>query len=139
MISRIRESASWPTADGTVIESKVVSDSSRIRGGGYNRFYTADVRYEYLVNGRRFESKTFTFGVPHSFADSPSAQAEVAAYPPGRGVKVYYDPDDPETACLAPGNVPQVYSLLLGTAALITVIGLVMFALGLRSRRTRRN
>ena len=138
MTSRIRESATWPTVDGKVVSSRVVADSSRIRGGGYTRYHRVDVRYEFTVAGQRYESNTFVFGVPRSYPDLPSAQTEVSLYPVGGTVTVRYDPDDPATATLAPGEVPSVYSLLLGTAGLIAFIGLVMLTLGIRSLRKRR-
>jgi len=131
----IRASASWPTVTGAVLASRVERDSTRIRGGGYNRHYVADVRYGYDVAGRRHESGTFVFGVPHAFPDSSAARAEVEAYPPGRQVTVFYDPRDPATSCLTPGMVPAGLGLLLGASGAFALGGLALLALGIRDVR----
>lgn len=133
----IRASAGWPTASGVVVSSRVKPDSTRIRGGGYNRRYDADVRYAYEVAGRRYESSTFVFGTPRSFPDSGAALAEVGAYPPGRTVRVYHDPRDPARSCLAPGVVPAGFGLLLGTSGAFALGGLALLVVGIRGARRR--
>ena len=133
----IRASAGWPTAHGVVVSSRLKRDSTRMRGGGYDIYYVADVRYGYDVAGRRHESDTFVFGVPHAFPDSAAALAEVSAYPPGRQVRVFHDPRDPAKSCLAPGVVPAGFGVLLGTSGAFALGGLVLLAFGVRSVRRR--
>lgn len=135
--SRIKASASWPAADGEVVRSAVVLDSSRIRGGGYNVTYRADIHYRYVVNSKAYESNVFTFGVPHSFANRAEADAEVARLAVGRHVEVRYDPDDPATSCLQPGVVPESMRLLAWMAGAFTLAGVVSILSGILSRRRR--
>jgi len=133
----IRASTGWPTANGVVVSSRVKRDSTRIRGGGYNIHYVADVRYAYEVGGRRYESDTFAFGTSHAFPDSAAALAEVSAYPPGRTVRVYHDPADPATSCLSPGVEPEGFDMLLGMSGVFALGGAFMLALGVRAMRRR--
>jgi hypothetical protein len=131
----IRASAAWPTANGVVVSSRVKPDSTKVRGGGYNRHYVADVRYAYEVGARRYESNTFAFGTSHAFPDSAAALAEVNAYPPGRAVRVYHDPDDPATSCLAPGVEPAGLDMMLGMSGAFALGGAFILALGVWSVR----
>jgi hypothetical protein len=133
----IRASAGWPTTPGVVLASRVKPDSTRIRGGGYNRHYVADIRYAYDVAGRRHESDTFVFGEPRAFPDPAAAEREVAAYPAGRSITVFYDPSDPATSCLAPGVVPAGFGLLLGTSGVFALGGLALLAGGVCGVRRR--
>ena len=126
----ITESKNWPTAQGTVISSRAPRDSSRVRGGGYNHYYTVDVTYRYLVNGASYQSNVFVFGVPKSLPDSVEAQRVVAAHPVNGSVTVYYDPSDPSRSCLEPGNVPQQFGLLTLMSGAFLLIGLLLLISG---------
>ena len=137
-MSDIRASAAWPTAQGVVTSSRVERKETRTRGGGYNAHYDADVAYRYAVGGRSYESSTFVFGVSHSFPDSAAAQAEVDAYPPGRPVRVFYDPRDPARACVTPGVVPSGFDLLVWTSGVFVLFGAALVVLGVRQRRAGR-
>lgn len=134
-ISMVEASADWPTMDGVVSHSQVERRTSRIRGGGYNVYYDADIRYRYRVDGEQYESGTFVIGAPHSFGDSSSAQAEVDAYPVGRSVTVYYSPDAPEQSALVPEEPPAGLDLLVALSALFVVGGAILLWTGLRAAR----
>lgn len=135
--SRIRASASWPTTAGEVVRSSVVVDSSRIRGGGYNLSYRADVRYRYEVAAKNFESSTFTFGVQRSFVERTQAESEVALYPVGRNVQVYFDRSEPATSCLLPGTVPPDFDILMWMSLGFLVAGVASVSSGVYSRRNQ--
>lgn len=133
--ARIRASSSWPAADGEVIQSSIARDSSRIRGGGYNHFFQANVRYRYSVNGKQYESDTFTFGVPHTFSTQAEAEAETTKYSVGRHVEVRYDPSNPATASVLPGTVPEGFALLQWMSAAFLAVGLISIGSGIFSKR----
>lgn len=135
--SRIKASAAWPAVDGEVVSSAVALDSSRIRGGGYNVTYRADIHYRYVVSSKSYESSTFTFGVPHSFASRAEADAEVARLAVGRHVEVRYDPSDPATSCLEPGVVPDTIKLLGWMTGAFTLAGSISILSGISSRGRR--
>ena len=137
--ARIRASASWPAADGEIIRSVVARDSSRIRGGGYNHYFRAEITYRYQVAGKPYESDTFTFGTSHTFHTQAEAEAEVAFYAVGRHVEVRYDPSDPATSSVRPGTVPDTFKLITWMAAAFALAGMISLLSGIFSFRKRRS
>lgn len=127
---RISDSKNWPTVQGTVISSQSLRDSSRIKGGGYNHYYTVNVTYRYSVNGGTYQSNVFVFGVAKSFPDSAQAQSVVTAHPVNGPVTVYYDPSDPSSACLEPGKVPEQFGLLTLMSGGLLLVGLLLLISG---------
>jgi hypothetical protein len=136
--AKIRASSSWPTADGVVVHSAVAVDRSRNRGNGYRLSYRVDVRYRYQVSVEQYESSTFVFGVPRSYADRATAEAEVATYPIGRHVAVRYDPVEPKTSCLMPGETPEAFQLLGWMSGAFLLGGLISIVSGVLSMRNRK-
>ena len=134
---RIKSSAKWPTTQGQVVSSSIVNDSTRIRGGGYNRLYRAAITYQYTVNGKQYKSDTFTFGIPHSFANRADAEHETQVFPVGKTVDVHFDPRNPATASLESGTVPQQFTLLGWMSGLFLVAGLVALVSGILNLRRR--
>ncbi|MFI5014415.1 MAG: DUF3592 domain-containing protein [Hyphomicrobiales bacterium] len=123
MRKRLHESALWPTTAGTITSSAVTQEESTSRDDEGRETtatkYRADIRFAYKVGGREFHSSQWKWGWTSLYADSMGAQAIVAAHPQGRSVRVYYDPKEPETAVLEPGNkqgtlAPLVVSLVFG-------------------------
>lgn len=136
--AKIRASVGWPTAPGVVTRAQVTRQETRQRGGGYTVRYNADVSYRYTVGARTYDSDTFVFGVSHSFPDSAAARAEVDRYPPGRAVRVFYDPRDPGEGCLVPGAVPGTLALIARMSAGLVLAGVAFVWFGVRSWRARR-
>src|SRR5215207_4180911 len=135
---KIRASSSWPTADGVVVHSGVAVDSSRIRGGGYTLTYRVDVRYRYQVGSAQYESSTFVFGVPRAYANRATTEAEVATYPIGRHVAVRYDPEEPKTSCLIPGESPEAFPMIGWMSGAFLLAGLISIISGVLSMRNRK-
>src|SRR5205809_920284 len=72
-------------------------------GGTSRRHRAPRIWYEYQVEGRRYRSSTYCFGVHVERAE--------AAFLIGSKVRVYYDPKDPQRAVLKRGLQP---SMILG-------------------------
>jgi len=89
----VAQSPSWPTVEGTVLESKV---ETRLGKGPRNML---EVRYEYTVDGRRYESSRVFFSQgSYRFRANPEAVAE--RFPVGSHPAVHYDPDEASIAVL---------------------------------------
>jgi len=112
-------SESWPTVQGSVLQSKVVtSHDSKGRST-----YSADVQYAYRIGGKEYKSnKIDTRAGTWSSSDSSDAYEEVNQYPIGRSVAIHYNPDKPWVAVLEPG-VSQVTYWLMGAGAVLLFIG----------------
>lgn len=118
--TRAADSASWPTVQGTVVESRVVVTTST-RKGRTQRSHSARVVYRYAVGGRELEADRLSFRMHMGGEDA--ARDTVAAYPVGARVDVRHSPADPAVACLVPGT-DAWQALPLGVGALaITFAG----------------
>jgi uncharacterized protein DUF3592 len=84
------------TADGTVRSSDVKTS----RGGKGGTQYAPQVRYRYRVGEKEYDSERYTFDSSTSSGAGEYSRRIVAAHPPGRAIRVYYDPDRPEVAIL---------------------------------------
>jgi hypothetical protein len=121
------QAGEWPTASGTIIASAVRVD--RVRGGSA---YTPTVSYRYEFAGHAYEG--------HRITAMDSAEAEqtvntiVKAFPPGRIVGVYVDPNNPAFAVLKPGFFAYLFSWT-ALALVATVVGCIGVILLLRSKK----
>ena len=136
-ISTIKDSAGWSPVDGAVYYSQVRKRmSSRPHtstGDRYEVSYDAEIRYRYRVGRRQYESNDFVYNTMHSFTREDEARMEVAAYPVGRTVRVFYNPDNPQQACLRPGKVPFGLYLAALLGSIFIIGGAVLFIAGVRS------
>lgn len=108
------ESEGWPSAEGIVTHSEVVSDLRRSGSGSHSgtgsagvgtssTYYVPEITYLYKVGSRGYRGNQIEFGTDHSRQDKDEAKAFAATYPIGTKVAVHYDPDDPGRAVLRPG------------------------------------
>ena len=96
------QSKGWPATNGSVIQSEVVK-RTRTTGTGANRRkvveHIPEVAYSYSVDGQPYRSSRITFGAINKL----NAGKTVARYPKGKRIKVFYNPQKPDQAVLAPG------------------------------------
>ena len=90
----------WPSTQGEVIQSEVV-----LTGGGNVNINSSPghatmILYQYHVRGRRYESDNFLIGGNVSSGAEQKEEDKVRQYSVGTTVKVYYNPENPEDACL---------------------------------------
>jgi hypothetical protein len=110
-------SRSWPTTEGTIVES-YLDPSGRERRPDRSSM----IRYRYRVGDRDYEGDRVQLP---TWLLSP--RRPVAGYPVGRRVDVHYDPQDPGNAVLRVGThlpvqVGALFSLLTIEVALAAVI-----------------
>jgi hypothetical protein len=92
-LQRARATAHWPRVGGRIL-TRSVHPGSMQRGD-----QAPDIRYEYEVNGQRYESAQLD--VTGRFGGTPGRVAQaLMRYEPGQKVRVYYDPEDPSRAVL---------------------------------------
>lgn len=113
-----KASANWPAAPGTVVSSTVARVATNNQR---NVSYSAEVRYEFTVDGRTWTGDRVRFGVEGA-TSSEQAQREVARrFVPGAAVKVYYDPKDPASNVLLAGPGEQSFAGMWLTVALLVL------------------
>ncbi len=93
-----KQQENWLRVGGRVIRSGLAERTRDV-----TKQYKLDVRYEYWVNGRRFESDSVSEGVLY-YGLKSEAQSKADEYPVGRGVTALVNPDRPEEALLDWGH-----------------------------------
>ena len=102
----------WPTADGTVLTSRVIGAGSEP---------ALDFLYSFRVDGKIYRGRNVT--AADHYAISPFRSTDpadvVARYPQGSSVTVFYRPSDLRQSVLEPGSsAVNILGLLLGTVML---------------------
>lgn len=96
-------SPEWPHVMGEMLEARAraYNETGDSSGTPTHEWFT-EVRYRYSVNGQTYTgTRLRAFGRRHM--DEAQAQAELAPFPVGKPVKVFYDPAKPESSVLIPG------------------------------------
>jgi hypothetical protein len=101
MSIRIYESKSWPTAKGTIRESRIEENTGSIRRGHFGLI----VLYTYIVKGHEYKSDRLYFYDYQSKPWRHYVEKDLLLYPVGKIVTVYYNPRKPYDAVLD-RNVP---------------------------------
>lgn len=111
-IKQAKVSATWPTVMGQITKAELEENPGRWVT------YTAKLRYHYLANGAAMESDIIGYGQIGLGAYTETrekAEAKLKKYPVQTMVKVFYNPQRPEQACLEPLNTEAgVYVALCG-------------------------
>jgi len=103
-----RKTEPWIRTNGTIISSVTESYTQTETSSGHRTrtYYKAVIEFSYNVNGQEYHTtKGASDFVKISWAyDRAGADAEVARYPAGRAVDVFYDPQNPLHASLNSRN-----------------------------------
>lgn len=98
------DSREWPTTEGVITASRITSNhkTSTEKGWHSNRYqYEVRVQYAYEVDGVSYSGNRLRIG-PKKHSSEKNAQRELAEYPVGQRVRVYYNPKEPERSLLKP-------------------------------------
>jgi hypothetical protein len=105
----------WKKAKGRVLEKRITTEK-----GEDNLFFYPYVRYEYVVDGKRFISDRVT--QVHVGSGTPDfAKRTLEQFKVGRSTIVYYNTNDPEDAYLI-GGIGSVFTPFLTQMAIICVV-----------------
>lgn len=119
-VMNAKASSDWPTVEGVVKISEVVSQSS---DDGVT--YKAEVMYSYVVEDMKYSSNNVAFG-GFSSSDPSDAQEIVNKYPAGTIVTVAYDPSEPKESTLETGTTGGTYLMAI-IGGIFFIVGLAMF------------
>jgi hypothetical protein len=121
-----REARSWPQAPGKVVTSVAevrevrVSDDGREEGYRLESRNFANVTYEYSVGGRKLSNNRISIG--EDLGNFQVAE-QLAKYPAGSIVTVYYNPRHPDQAVLERDLPKGLWGCLgIGTAIVLAII-----------------
>jgi len=115
----------WPSTSATIKESSIEEEPGRNAMGNINMAFRVVVKYEYTVNGIAYQASRVSFGSP-TF-DYVSASNVGEQFNVGKQVPVWYNPEDPEEAVLAPKTTVGMLSRIPGIFLIVTgiAVGLV--------------
>jgi hypothetical protein len=115
-------SQAWPATTGTITETHVAHSTHTDTDGDTSTSYSALVSYEYQVLGQSHTGTKISFGFTKSHNSYRQAEVELAHYPLGSSVTVYYDPSNPDEAVL---------ERKAGGTVIATVLGVIFIVLSL--------
>lgn len=102
----------WPTTEGTILESALKEEPARNAIGNINLAYVLQVQYEYVVSGKTYQGDRVSFGTPAFNYITGSNLLE--NYEEGTKTSVSYNPENPAESVLAPKTTVGMPSPVLG-------------------------
>ncbi|MDG9924616.1 MULTISPECIES: DUF3592 domain-containing protein [unclassified Pseudomonas] len=91
------DSREWPTVEGVITESHITRTTEQRSSVRYE--YEVRVQYSYNVDGVGYTSDRLRIRRTR-YSWETNAQRELAEYPVGQRVRVYYNPKEPERSLL---------------------------------------
>lgn len=122
-------STDWPTVEGEVVVSRVLSRMSSDSDGHSSMSYTPIIVYQYEVDGEKHTSRQLA---AYRLSNS-SAKFIDKEFPIGPAT-VFYNPDDPVDAVLLTGLTGDNF-IPIGLGAAGTLIGAIVFLVAMVKRR----
>lgn len=116
-----RASQAWPATSGTFLG---VSFEPRRYGDPFIRI---DARYEYFVEGRRYEGSRLRLGGVQE-QDRLAAEGMVAQLRAAPSIQVYYDPRRPERALLDRSEPPPGFAYGIAWSVMMLLAGLLLLS-----------
>ncbi|MEN4011607.1 MAG: DUF3592 domain-containing protein [Chloroflexota bacterium] len=126
---KAEQSVSWPSVAGTVTAAQVKTHHSTDSEGDPSETYSAQVEYQYEVNGVAYTGDRLTIGTPLAISNLRKVQESVAQFPVGSRVTVYFNPQNPAEATLQT-RVGGKAGLVLGIIFLLIGISVGCIGVG---------
>ena len=120
-----RSNNRYIASSGVVLDTRVHSqlfDVAGPKGQGVRQveYYRPEIKIQYEVNGRKFESWSYDATGNHS-PDRAAQQAIADSFQVGATYPCWYDPDRPERAILVRGHTWGAYVFLIVPLGLLTI------------------
>lgn len=96
------DSREWPTTEGLISSTHITHSTDRQPAKGDHRLrheYEVRVQYSYSVDGVSYTGNRLRIRPSHHSTEQ-QARRELAEYPAGQRVRVYYDPKEPGRSLL---------------------------------------
>ncbi|MDH3256532.1 MAG: DUF3592 domain-containing protein [Nitrospinota bacterium] len=120
---KARSSQSWPTTEGTILKSEVISKSNYNQG---TSTYRANIVYDYTVKARRYKGENVCLSYDVGTGSRSRAERRCSEYPVGRKVTVYYNPNNSSDACLERRADAPVFITIIAAAFMFFGWGMIL-------------
>jgi hypothetical protein len=117
----VKAAEHWRDAPGKVVATEVQRHDYGA-STTQTAYYVPRIDYTYAVGGREYQGSRLRFGKP-SARSRAGAEAMLAPYPAGAGIKVRYDPDVPGESVVEAGKAG-------GNLLFMTIASFTIFVLG---------
>ena len=111
----VAKSQTWPSATGTIILSKIGSNSSQT-GTSYtaNKTYAASIKYHFKLGSRIYTGNTICLGGVLNTSFKSRAEEPMEKYSKGETVTIYYNSANPKINCLERHGEIALFGYLIG-------------------------
>jgi hypothetical protein len=120
MAEEAAASKEWPTVEGVIAHAEL----NKSRDSDGNDMYSANINYDYVVDGKQLNSSGVRTVVGSTSSQS-SVKKTLRKYAEGKKVTVHYDPEFPNSAVLEPGT-GLLFGILLKLPLLFCLISVLM-------------
>jgi len=131
-IFRVMDARDWSAVQCTILSSRVGKHTGS-KGGST---YSIDIRYEYVVDGKRYESDRYKF-LGGSSSGYDGKKQIVDSLPPGSEVICYVNPQDPSDAVIERGYTADMWFGLIPLVFVVIGGGGIFFTVRTRYRAKR--
>lgn len=105
MTALSKASLDWPSVDGLITHSNLETRVRKTGGSRRKTEHRVAIYYEYVVDDEVFRNDVVQFNQDN--LSTSGKERLVSAYPEGRRVDVFYNPDKPKQSVLVRGSWPQ--------------------------------
>lgn len=130
------ETREWSSTEGQIVEFSYVKTRRESGGAKGTRsstvHYAADIRYEYVVDGQRYESTNYDLAGPLTSGSEEKVRVLEEAYERGEMIPVYYDNGNPEEGILQAGLSEDTQVRLVFSGFLLLVAFAPIYYFGIK-------
>ncbi len=120
---KLQDSRRWPSAEGGIVRSEVVRKAAeQIKRRSNLYLYVPLIEYEYTVDRRPLRGSKVSLGGEFNTSSRHRAETRCGRYAVGATVNVFYDPINPEDACLQ--RTSEGLWFVIPMSAIFLLIGL---------------
>jgi len=112
-------SQSWPVTHGQITKAEVKQSASTDDDGRTTYAYYPAVEYAYQIGEQTYTGKRMSFGGVVAYGSRSKAEANLARFPVGGQVAVYYNPEKPSEAVLEQKAGGFAWGMIVGAICLV--------------------
>jgi hypothetical protein len=122
---KMHQARGWPWREGKITHSS--ASLGRHAGIQHARYWKVDIGGAFDDNGERFWISRVRYGGFRWGAGKAAAMADVAKYPVGAKLKVYYSPTRPKETILEPFAPWDTMQMLLAVGAVFFLLPFILY------------